>query len=289
MTLQGKDAVTIQVPATTANLGPGYDSLGVALQLYNRVTVMRSRKTRPHHMAAEAADAFFKRADVREFPFDWTLEGDVPVARGLGSSVTVRLGILHGLNALCGCPLNTHGLFVLGARLEGHPDNAAPAAFGGFTIAAAQTCIRFEILPELKFVLLIPDFEVSTAEARKVLPASLPRAAAVKSCGDACRIVAAFAGGDYGLLKGSFGDSFHQPYRLPLVPFLDDVIRAGEEAGALGGFLSGSGSTVACVTLESPEAVARAMLKASGLEGAKTVVTVADNLGARYADDVPAH
>jgi len=276
---------SVQVPATTANLGPGYDCLGVALQMYNRVTVFPAREPAKHPMATAAAEAFFAAAGLESFLFDWKIEGEVPIARGLGSSVTVRLGLLHGLNALCGKPLGIEEIFALCARLEGHPDNAAPAAFGGFTVATAGGgCVRFDVLPALRFVLLIPDFEVSTSRARKVLPAMLPHEHAARNCASACRIVAAFARQDYALLRGSFGDFLHQPYRLPLVPFLDDVIRAGEEAGALGGFLSGSGSTVGCVTLESPEAVARAMLAASRSVGARTVITTADNQGARIAE-----
>ncbi|SRR5579862_354702 len=273
------EAISISVPATTANIGPGYDCLGIAFRIYNRVTVRRAEAAEGHPMVAAAANAFFEAAGVGAFPFDWKVEGDVPLARGLGSSVTVRLGILHGLNALCGRPLEREALFVLGAKLEGHPDNAAPAAFGGFTVADAGGCVRFEVLPSLKFVLLIPDFEISTPRAREVLPAAVPRVEAARSNANACRIVAAFAKQDYELLRNSFGDALHQPYRKALIPFLDDVIRAGEEAGALGGFLSGSGSTIACVTLQATEEVARAML--AQYPGARTVITAADNEGAR--------
>ena len=113
---------------------------------------------------------------------------------------------------------------------------------------------RFEVAPELRFVLLIPDFEISTPAARKVLPAQLDRLAAAQSCANACRITAAFASQNYGLLRGAFVDQLHQPFReKELIPFLSKVIAAGESAGALGGFLSGSGSTICCVTMENAE------------------------------------
>jgi homoserine kinase len=275
------DSVTTQVPATTANLGPGYDCLGVALLLGNRVTVSRAAEPVVLPPIVElAAESFFTAAEVGRFPFDWSIEGEVPPSRGLGSSVTVRLGVLSGLNALCGQPLSREQLFGLCARLEGHPDNAAPAAFGGFTVAGGEAISRFEVSLALEFVLLIPDFEVSTPEARRVLPAQLDRLAAVASVANACRITAAFAAQDYQKLRGAFMDHLHQPHRLPLIPFLNDVIAAGESAGALGGFLSGSGSTICCVTLKNSAEVAVAMLAASGQKGARTVITQADNRGA---------
>jgi homoserine kinase len=273
-------AVTIRVPASTANLGPGYDCLGIALQLYNRVTVSREAAapgTDP--MAAEAALAFFAATDQPAFPFRWSIAGEVPRSRGLGSSVTVRLGILHGLNVLSKLPLHPRDVFELCARLEGHPDNAAPAAFGGFTVAGGAELGRFEVRPDLRFVLLIPDFEIATPEARKVLPPQLDRLEAVQSCANACRITAAFASTDYRLLRGAFRDGLHQPFREKLIPFLPQVIEAGEQAGALGGFLSGSGSTICCVTLEHAEEVAAAMLRATGSPAARLVITHADNTG----------
>jgi homoserine kinase len=104
---------------------------------------------------------------------------------------------------------------------------------------------------------------------------------AVESCGNACAITAAFASRDYRKLRGAFADGLHQPFRKKLIPFLDNVIAAGEAAGALGGFLSGSGSTIACLTLRSPEKVASAMLAAAGGMKARTIITKADNQGTR--------
>ncbi len=164
--------ISIRVPATTANLGPGYDCLGVALGISNIVTVGPSTGEAHSAMVSAAAAAFFEASNVDPVVFGLKVKGDVPSARGLGSSVTVRLGLLHGLNELHGRPLSKRKLFALCAALEGHPDNAAPAAFGGFTIARAgdPECIRFDVLPSLRFILLIPDFEVSTPSARGLSP-----------------------------------------------------------------------------------------------------------------------
>jgi homoserine kinase len=274
--------VTIRVPATTANLGPGYDALGVALQIENRVTVRRAASTQEHPMNAEVAGKFFPASGIAPFAFDWSIAGEVPRSRGMGSSVTVRLGLLHGLNELTGRPLGAQRLFELCAELEGHPDNAAPAAFGGFTVAGGAEVARFPVAPELRFVLLIPDFEIATPDARRVLPAQIDRLGAARSCANACRITAAFASQNYAMLRGAFEDHLHQPYReSALIPFLSAVIAAGEKAGALGGFLSGSGSTICCVAQRNEEEIGAAMLAASGNAGARVVIAAADNEGVR--------
>jgi len=278
--------VTIRVPGTTANLGPGYDCLGVALAIYNDITVTKSAAAGPKHpMVDGAAAAFFAFAGLKPWPFQWEIAGNVPTARGLGSSVTVRLGILHGLNELSGRPLIRDDIFDLCAELEGHPDNAAPGEFGGFAVAHqlkdGARCITAPVAQELKFVVLIPDFEIQTAAARRVMPKTIPHKEAVASAINGMNITAAFLYHQYELLAGCFDDYLHQPYRQPLIPMLPKIITAGEKAGALGGFLSGSGSTIICVTLKSPKKIAAAMLAAAGKTHARVLVTTADNEGAR--------
>ena len=280
--LERMSVVRVKVPASTANLGPGFDCLGIALQIYNWITIQREVSTHPDGMVEAASAAFFRRTAERPFSFRWKITGEVPHSRGLGSSVTVRLGVLHGLNELAGSPLNRQEVFELCAELEGHPDNAAPAAFGGFTIARAGGYFqRYRVDRALGFALLIPDFEVSTSDARSVLPKTLPLGDAVVSMSNACAIAGAFASRDYEKLAECFEDRLHQPYRERLVPFLFPVIDAGKKAGALGGWLSGSGSTIACLTLGKVERVAGAMLAACGNPGARVVTTRADNKGVR--------
>ncbi len=275
-------SVRVRVPATTANLGPGFDCLGIALQVYNTTTVHRGAGGEAGDMAAEAAAAFFGAADEKPFAFSWSVEGDVPRSRGLGSSVTVRLGILHGLNELAGRPLDRHMLFRLCAELEGHPDNAAPAAYGGFTVAPPTGNVqRFAVKADLAIVVLIPGFEMLTSAARKVLPKSVPLADAAVSGANAAAISAAFASGNYKNLSGCFEDRLHQPYREKLLPCLTPVLEAARLSGALGGWLSGSGSTIAAITLGRPDRVANAMLAASDLDEAQVWVVRADNAGVR--------
>lgn len=272
--------VTVRVPASTSNLGPGFDCLGVALRLYNSVTIgpTRDRQRRPR-IIENAARAFFKRTGKRAFLFSCNIAGDVPRSRGLGGSATIRLGILHGLNALSGSPLDRASIFELCAKLEGHPDNAAPACLGGFTVARRGNVQRFKVSTRLYFVLLIPDLTVDTAKARAILPSKVRRSDAVENSRNASAIAAAFASQTYESLRGAFTDRLHQPFRIKLVPFLPRVIAAAERAGALGAFLSGSGSTICALTLRNPRKIAAAMQHAVPTTASRVVVTKADNAG----------
>jgi homoserine kinase len=274
--------VTVRVPASTSNLGPGFDCLGVALRIHNDVVVTRGgARSRPQAVVEEAANLFFHHIRRAPFSFSVSITDNIPLSRGLGSSVTVRLGVLLALNALTGKRVDRLSIFQLCAQLEGHPDNAAPAIFGGFTVVRRETVQRFDVSALLSFVLLIPDFKITTSGARRILPSQIKRVAAVKSCANACAITAAFASGNYYNLRGAFTDHLHQPYRLKLIPFLPRVVAAAEKAGALGAFLSGSGSTIAAVTLHSSKKVAAAMSRAAGSASAHALITRADNRGAR--------
>ncbi len=288
------DAATVRVPGTTANLGSGFDTLGLALTIYNRVTVTRSAdgvrilspiaeaaRADATGMLAEAARAFFNRSKSTPFGFEISITGDVPLARGLGSSVTARLGCVAALNQLVGEPLSRGDLLDLVTGLEGHPDNAAPAVYGGFTasgvVEGSVRCVRFPVAQGLKFVTLIPAFEISTPEARRLVPMQFSKRDTVHSLNRTALITAAFAAGDYGALRGCFDDCLHQPYREALLPQLSAVLRAGEAAGAIGGWLSGSGSTIIAITLGDVDPVAEAMQQE--LPESAVVILTPDNSG----------
>ena len=273
--------VTVRVPASTSNLGPGFDCLGVALRLYNRVSVARGKEKGVSPLVREAARLFFVRARVKPFSFSCQATDNVPRARGLGSSATIRVGLLLALNELAGKPLVRSALFEMCAELEGHPDNAAPAMFGGFTVVRGRHVQRFDVSSRLRFVLLIPELEIRTPAARKAIPARIRHRDAVESCGNACAITAAFASQRYESLRGAFVDKLHQPSRQKLIPFLPHVIGAAEQAGAMGAFLSGSGSAIAAVTLGSQRKVVEAMLRCTRMP-ACVITTEADNAGARF-------
>jgi homoserine kinase len=273
--------VTVRVPASTSNLGPGFDCLGIAFRLYNNVTISRRPGRPAPPMVRAAAAAFFKRSTCKPFRFSCAIAGDIPASRGLGSSASLRLGVITGLNELAGHPLQRQEIFEICSELEGHPDNAAPAAYGGFNVVRDGQRQTFTVSAQLHFVLLVPDFEIATAHARSVLPSRVDRLHAVENCRNACAITAAFASREYEKLRGAFIDHLHQPFRKKLIPFLHKVIAAAESAGALGAFLSGSGSTICAVTLRSPEKVSRAMLTAANSDDARIIITSVDNRGTR--------
>ena len=191
------------------------------------------------------------------------------------------------MNELADRPLQRREIFEICAALEGHPDNAAPACYGGFNVVRGLDRQMFTVSAQLHFVLLVPNFEIATAQARQLLPSRIGRLDAVENSRNACAITAAFASREYQSLRGAFTDRLHQPFRKKLIPFLDDVIAAAESAGALGAFLSGSGSTICAITLRSPEKVAAAMLAASDSPGARTIIAAADNRGARILSHPP--
>jgi len=270
------DSVSVMVPCSTSNLGSGFDTLGLALNLHTRVALNRAKgngvELRPagspvpkgaEELCAKAAKTFFEVAAIPSFGVEVSVSGDVPVARGLGFSSTVRAGIVAGLNELAGAKLSQDELVQLVTKLEGHPDNASPAVLGGFTVsgmvAGKAQCLRFDVEPALKAVTLIPKFHVRTEEARELIPKHFTKADAAHALNRSALIVAAFAAKNYEALREVFDDRFHQPHRLKLVPQLDRVIAAGVSAGAIGGFLSGSGSSIICLTLNDAEQVAAAM------------------------------
>ncbi|MEI6343298.1 MAG: homoserine kinase [Verrucomicrobiota bacterium] len=287
----------VRVPGTTANLGSGFDVLGIALKLYNRVAVTRvprrgvrivspisdEARAGATQMVEEASSAFFRKTRTRAFGWDVSITGDVPVARGLGSSTTVLVGALAALDAIAGTGLGKEGVFQLANELEGHPDNAAPATFGGFTASApapeGARVARFPVSSKVRFVVLVPGFEVRTSDARRLLPSAYPKADVVHALGRVAMITAAFASGDLGPLAGMFDDRVHQPCRTPLIPALPRVIAAGVRAGAVGGWLSGSGSTIVCLATADAEPVGRAMQRA--LPESRLHVVAADASGYR--------
>jgi homoserine kinase len=279
-----RDSVTVRVPASTSNCGAGFDTLGLALALYNRVTVSRSSTNsvrpqpdrpadaRAETMVSDTAAAFFRAVKRPAAGFVYRIEGDVPPARGLGSSVTVIAGILAGLDALHDTRLSRHQLVEIATALEGHPDNASAGILGGFCVSrcdpvtnAYVDTVRLPVPADLAFVVASPNGEMLTKESRGVLPATLPYFDAVKSINSAAYFTAAFATGDYEKLRHAVADFMHEPYRLPKIRGGRDAISAGISAGALTGWLSGSGSSVLCLSRrERAEAVLVAMRAAFG-------------------------
>jgi homoserine kinase len=294
-----RDTITVRVPGSTSNCGAGFDTLGLALALYNRVTLTRASGVAPlpdrpadgraATMVAEAAALFFQTAGRAPVGFRYRIEGDVPAARGLGSSVTVIAGVLAGLDALHGTGWTRHQLVALATAIEGHPDNASAGILGGFCVSrcdpvtgAYLDTVRITVPAELAFVVLSPESELLTKESRGQLPATLPYFDAVKSINSAAFLTAAFATGDFAKLRHAGGDFMHEPYRLPKIPGARAALQAGAAAGALTGWLSGSGSSVLCVCpTKAAGQVSAAMRGVFAQEriAAETRVLAADNAG----------
>lgn len=294
-------SVIVRVPASTSNCGSGFDALGLALRLYNQVTLtpasdglvrgVRDTDGRAQEWVDRAVREFEAAAGREAGAFRYRIDGDVPMARGLGSSVTVLAGIVAGLNALAGSPLSRHDLVAIVTTIEGHPDNAAAGILGGFCAARCDPVsgryvdtVRVAVPESLCFVIASPAHEIATRDSRGALPERLPFFDAVRSVNSAVYLTAAFATGEFSKLRGVLGDYLHEPYRLPKIPGARAAIDAGVAAGALTGWLSGSGSSVLCVTgRAAADATAAAMQRAFAGAGIASDLHVlaADNDGLR--------
>ena len=281
--------VTCKVPGSTSNLGSGFDTLGLALSIYNEITIERADAAGEEsrgldiypesEMAQETVARFFEESGLEPSSIRVRVRGDVPRARGLGSSVTIRGGILAGLNELFAQEWSKERLVEIVTDLEGHPDNASASILGGFTVsrfidnpAVVESVAQFDVGEELRFVVVSPEFEVITSASRGVLPKVLDFQKAVASVNCASCVVAALSSGQYDALRNAVLDYMHEPYRLINIPGAKAAIAAGVGAGAYTGWLSGSGSSVLCVaTPDKVEAVVAAMRAAFDEAGLASV------------------
>jgi len=270
----------VRVPATTANLGPGFDCLGLALDIYNSVTVEpgpfsvevtgegeTSLRLGRENLVYRCMEALFTRLRLPVPEVRLACHNEIPLARGLGSSSAAIVAGLVAGNALAGSPLSLEELLPQAATIEGHSDNVTPALFGGCQVVVqAEKGVLHAAVPvamDLTSVLFIPDFELPTSQARAVLPKVVPRADAVYNMGRVALLVAALATGRGGLLREATRDRLHQPYREKLFPAMTKLFEAALEAGALGSFLSGAGPTVLALVAGDSSAVARALGEAA--------------------------
>jgi homoserine kinase len=278
--------ISVRVPATSANLGPGFDCLGLTLDLWGQLTFTASDRPAPAtddpvlDMAARAFQRPFAGLQRQPPPgLAITYDGAVPVARGLGASAIARAAGLLAANAVLGDPLDREELLALGTDLEGHADNMAPALFGGLQVVARdETAIHHIGLPlpaGLKAVLFVPEFTMPTQKSRRVLPKSLSRADAVHNTGRAALLVAALATGRLDALDAASQDRLHQPARSQIFPAMYDLFQAARDAGAHCAYLSGGGSTVCALASDHEAAIASAMADTAHLHGVagETMIT----------------
>lgn len=296
--------VHVSVPATTANLGPGFDCIGAALTLTNRFEFTRLPErasnneqdrlrieargegaekitTDSSNFVYQAFCQLFSHLDQPVPPVQIKIDADVPLSRGLGSSATAIVGGLVGANALAGTPLDEEAIAALATDIEGHPDNVVPALLGGCRLAAStpvgsdrpwEICEipwSEQVIP----IVAIPDFELSTSEARSVLPESYSRAEAVFNTAHLGLLIRAVGTGHPDYLKAALQDKIHQPYRKQLIKGFDAVQAAVLEAGAYGLVISGAGPTLLALGSEATvDAIAQAMETAWKREGVTATI-----------------
>ena len=274
--------ITVKVPATSANIGSGFDALGLALSLYNEVS-FRKTDERGLSLVIEGlgqgkittdfernlvGQAMLRAALVngKTLPENGviTLFNRIPLARGLGSSSAAVVGGLLLGNELTGRGMDENQILHEATLMEGHPDNAAPALLGGLCVSVTDekkkvSVQTFALDEGLSFITVSPDKEVRTADARAVLPQTIDYHAAVFNVAHVAFLVGAFIGKRYDLLRTGLQDKLHMPYRLPLIPGGAEALAAAEKAGAVGATVSGSGSTLIAFAVKGEEQIAQAM------------------------------
>ena len=257
--------VTIRVPATTANLGPGFDAFGCALSLYTDVTFEETEYgleitgcdeefTGPDNLAYVSYCAVLESLSEELRGVKIHIDANIPIGRGLGSSAALLVAGAMGANVLRGNKLSTQGLLNITNAMEGHPDNLAPAFFGGLTASMVDNglpvTVNFPLHPDWDFIALIPDFPLATTFARSVLPTELPRAEAVYNIAHGALVLKALELGDEKLLRTAMQDRLHQPYRKKLIQDYDAIEALVRTTGA-GFCLSGAGPTLLCITRDA--------------------------------------
>lgn len=286
--------VRVRVPATTANLGPGFDALGMALSLYNHFEVERCPAgfrveaegdilqhvpQDENNLVFRAAQAVWARAGLPPTGWRVRLKAAIPFGCGLGSSASAIVGGAVAANVLAGEPLSTGELLAVAAGLEGHADNVTPALVGGFTVAAmvraeagaesslgSGSRVDWVRLPVhgVQAVVAVPSVRLPTKQSRRVLPETVSFRDAVFNVGRACLLVAALAARDHEAFAAALDDRLHQPYRAAMVPGFGAVVEAAKQAGAMGAVLSGAGPAMLAFVAEDRPAgpVGEAMVAA---------------------------
>ena len=254
--------VTIRVPATTANLGPGFDAFGCALSLYTNVTFEETEAgleitgcpeefTGPDNLAYVSYCAALATMSEELRGVKIHIEADIPVCRGLGSSAALLVAGAMGANVLRGNKLSTQGLLNITNAMEGHPDNLAPAFFGGLTASMVDNglpvCVNFPLHPDWEFLALVPDFDLPTTLARQALPTEYDRSDAVYNIAHGALVLKALELGDEKLLRNAMQDRIHQPYRKKMIADYDKIESLIRTTGAAF-CLSGAGPTLLCIT-----------------------------------------
>lgn len=254
----------IRVPASSANLGPGFDCFGIAWQLHNElefelcgqglsITGCDGRYADENNWAYVAYKAVLERCGIPPGGLHIHFgECRIPIGRGLGSSSALLVAGVMAANELHGLGLSREELLDVATVLEGHPDNVAPAIYGGLSasamVAGKPVTVHYPLSDKLRFTALIPPFELSTYDARRVLPQYIPREDAIFNISRGALLLNALGSGDAELLHSAMDDRIHQPYRIPLIAGYDIARGLAYKCGAAATCISGAGSTLLCVS-----------------------------------------
>jgi homoserine kinase len=296
--------IKVRVPATSANMGPGFDSLGIALNLYNEFEFreledglkfkgMPKEFCNEKNIIYQAMKYCFDKAGYKIKGLEISeVKQDVPVSRGLGSSSTCIVGGLVGANEILGKKFSDDELLEMAVEIEGHPDNVAPALLGGMVVAIVDENRTFydkvNVKGGIKFVSIIPNFRLSTAKARSVLPKEISLKDGVYNVSRAALMVACFSSGKYELIKYACKDAFHQNYRSTLIPGFEKVYNKSYELGALACYLSGAGPTIMAIIDDKDERFSNKLkeyLRIEGLEWDILELSL-DNAGATIIEGI---
>jgi homoserine kinase len=282
----------IKVPATSANLGPGYDTLGLALSLYNdfeikkredeklKIKIIDQNINKEIKIASENNLVALSYQKYFDFIAEDLIGAEIienmhtPLARGLGSSSSAIIGGLAAAAVISGKLINEKDFIQLAVELEKHPDNVVPALVGGLTINFYCNnyfdYYKIDVEQELDFILVVPDFELKTEKLRQVLPEKINYPSAINNLSRISLLTAAFIKKDYRLLKTAMEDRLHQPYRKELIKGFDQVIEAAYSSGAYGAALSGAGPTILACARENSDLIAENMKKVFESHAVKT-------------------
>jgi homoserine kinase len=292
--------IRIRVPASTSNLGPAFDAAGVALQLYLRVDVTRRDGGRPeidfqgkdaHLVPRDHTNLIWRTmAEVaeqagRQLPsFTLRVENEIPITKGLGSSASACLAAAAAADFLCGLKLSREEWLKIAAAREGHPDNAAPALYGGLVssiLGDTILCSRTVFPPCWTVVAVTPDFELETKRARSVLPPEIPYRDVVFNLQRVAFLISQLSQGRREGVREAMRDRVHQPYRGPLIPGLQEILDMKDEPGLIGRALSGAGPTVVAFADSCENEIADKMCRIFRSKGLKAEARLlkADNEG----------
>lgn len=293
--------IRIDVPATSANLGSGFDSLGIALTMKNRIWMEEydsleisctddiSIPKDESNLIYWAANYLYELCGKKLPGLKLVQENNIPLARGLGSSSSCIVAGILGANRFLGNPLSQSDLINIAAKIEGHPDNTSPAISGGLVASAMEGervySVSVPVSDKIRFAVMIPPFELKTEKARGVLPEMYSREDAVYNLSRSGLMTASLFSGKLENLRVAVQDRIHQPYRSELITDYDNVFRMSYELGSLGTYVSGAGPTIISM-IDSETAnkfgeSCRTHLKEKGIDGWQVKIFAADHEGAQ--------